>query len=254
MQSPSDKTSRYYSGFRTPNRNYDLVITKYTCNKFGLAELLVSQYDNLYIPANATVLDVGSGVGPISIFLADQYDCNVSAAEINPIAHKCCVENIQKYNLEHKITPLNIDFSIAIQALPVSSYDLIVANPPISPPLIERGNQPRYIEYSAKNIDFCSYSFFTNSWRDTKGADLADHIFQFSEQRLSASGHIVLVCCDVEFECKTYMEDKLKQHGLFLKKYIRQKISPESIGAETFLNHSIESHVFLITREGAHEY
>ena len=252
MQSPLDKLNRYLSDFRTSKRSYQLAVTEYTCNKFGLAELFALHFDSSLLPSKATVLDVGSGVGPISIFLADQFGYDITAVEINPIAHKCCIENIKKYNLEHKIIPLNLDFSSAFQAFPTSSYDLIVANPPIgiSP---HRSASCNYYTAPENTINAQTFAFLTNSWTDPKGLDLVDHILRFSKCRLNRAGHIVLACCSVDLDCVSYMNAKLDGHDISLEKRIDSIISPESIGVKNMTDSSIDGAIFILkkTNEGA---
>ena len=66
------------------------MVDKYVCNKFGLAEVFAEQFDNIYNEFPTEILDVGCGVGPLSIFLADKYHCQVTATDINALACMLC--------------------------------------------------------------------------------------------------------------------------------------------------------------------
>ena len=92
--------------------NFDkfrLYVDEFVCNKFGFAELFTENYFRLEIkPKNA--LDVGCGVGPLSIFLADK-DIYVDAIDINPIATKLCNLNVNKYRLNKYLNIICDDFS-----------------------------------------------------------------------------------------------------------------------------------------------
>jgi len=238
----------FLSTFNASDKHYELFVREYTCNKFGLAEILANNFDHLNLPTCSTALDVGSGVGPISLFLADSYGIKVSAVDINPFAYQCCVKNIEKYQAQDRITAFNIDFSKATSLLPYKTYDLIVANPPI-PPAYKIDDTPALYTDKIQKMDSHLYVFLTNAWRDEHGLDLVDHIFRFADKRLNDDGHIIIVCCDIDdIDCCLYMRKKEKIYHYHEKVKIECRISPESIGAESFIRHPIKCHIFVLKK------
>lgn len=240
----------FLSTFHAVDKHYELFVREYTCNKFGLAEILANNFDHLNLSTCSTALDVGAGVGPISLFLADSYGIKVSAVDINPLAYQCCVKNIEKYQAQDRITAFNIDFSKAASLLPFKTYDLIVANPPI-PPTYNIDDATALYEDKIQKMDSHLYAFMTNAWRDEHGLDLVDHIFRFSDKRLNDDGHIIIVCCDIDIDCCLYMRKKEKIYHYHEKVKVECRISPESIGAENFLCNPIKTHIFVLKKQKA---
>jgi len=234
----------FLSTFNTPGKQYELFVREYTCNKFGLAEILAHNFHHLNLSSCSSALDVGSGVGPISLFLANSYGIKVSAIDINPLAHQCCVKNIAKYHAEDRVTAFNIDFSKTTTLLPFKTYDLIVANPPIPPPIKKIDVAPAFHTNKTQKMHSRLYAFMTNTWRDEHGFDLVDHIFQFSEIRLSDNGHIILVCGDIDLDCHLYMREKKKIYRSYDATILEYSLNPESIGVEDFIHGPIKAHIF----------
>ncbi|MFA6291518.1 MAG: hypothetical protein WC637_07035, partial [Victivallales bacterium] len=173
---------------------------------------------------------------------------HVTAVEINPLAHQCCIENIAKYHAQDRITVLNMDFSDALSLLPCAMYDIIIANPPISQ-LDDKNDAISATSAKAKKeMDSQLYAFLTNAWRDEQGLDLVDHIFQFADKRLSNDGHIILVCCDIELDCNSYINRKRTVYHYEEVKRIECCITPQSIGVENFICEPIKSHIFLLKK------
>jgi ribosomal protein L3 glutamine methyltransferase len=74
------------------------------------------------------VLDLCCGSGCIGIATAVYHpDCVVDLVDISPEALEICRENIQIHELEERVHAIRSDL---FSALPVASYDLIIANPP----------------------------------------------------------------------------------------------------------------------------
>jgi methylase of polypeptide subunit release factors len=248
MQNLSDSSGRHLSDFRTKKHQYQLTVNKYTCNKFGLAELLSRHFDELSLPHCSSALDVGAGVGPISVFLANEYNVDVTAIEINPVAHNCCLENISKYSLEKKINLIAEDFSNSTTILSDSRFDLIVANPPIGPLQDESAAYPSCSEQLEREIDLEFCTFLTNAWVDAQGMDLVDHIFRFSDHGLSNDGHIILACCDIDVDCVGYIQHKMKKYSYTQLKRIDTYVSPESIGARSITSDPVGSYIFVLKK------
>lgn len=246
----------FLSTFNASDKHYELYVREYTCNKFGLAEILAHNFDHLNLAMCSTALDVGSGVGPISLFLADSYGIKVSAVDINPLAYQCCIKNIEKYQAQDKITAFNIDFSKAASLLPFKTYDLIVANPPIHPPTDKIDDVPAPALHAEKiqKMDSHLYAFLTNAWRDEHGLDLVDHIFQFARNRLSDNGHIIFICCDIDLDCRSYMRKKENIYRYYEEEILECIIAPESIGVENFIHRPVKTHIFHFKKKKQNEY
>ncbi|MCZ7665505.1 MAG: class I SAM-dependent methyltransferase [Thermoleophilia bacterium] len=86
----------------------------------------VGNWDELadYVPAGKNVLELGSGSGHLTIFLAQKSE-HVTATDINPIA----VENTRKNLDERRLTNVTTLVSDAFQAV-AGRFDAIAANPP----------------------------------------------------------------------------------------------------------------------------
>lgn len=231
--------------FKTENKIYNVAINKLTCNKFGLAEFLAQNHNFINFKKFNNALDVGAGVGVISIFLADYYQIKTDAIELNPIAYKCLLKNIQTYNLNSFITPINANFIDFYQNY--SKYDLIISNPPIN----SNFNSKDFIEINEKtldNIDNKISSFLTNSYRDKNNIDLIEHIFKFSNKHLNKNGNIVIVCCDIDCDSLKYVLKKAKLYNYELENFIEGSITPNSIGVENFISKNIKSYIFSFKR------
>lgn len=218
--------------FRTPRRTYELNVGNYMCNKFGLSEYIAHNADNFKLNG-LKVIDVGCGAGPIGLFLADQYDCDVIGVELNPDAYKKCQENIDKYKLNSKFKVYCQDFSLFGNQITMHKYDMIIANPPIDTHVNEDEIQ-NFKEFDYHSIDNKSFSYLTNSWHSEKNLDLLDFIFMFGEHHLEADGSIIIVFCLIDCDSIAYVLDKSKKYGFEDINIINGEISPESIGVESF--------------------
>lgn len=208
--------------------NFDkfrLYVDEFVCNKFGFAELFTENYFRLEIkPKNA--LDVGCGVGPLSIFLADK-DIYVDAIDINPIATKLCNLNVNKYRLNKYLNIICDDFSAYNFT---KKYDLIISNPPIdiSRNNIINKNIKEQVKKGCINSDI--FSFITNSWKDENYLDLLSHIFIKSRELLTKEGVIILIFGDIDKNNYLYVEDLSKKYGLKIKNHIPKKIDFKKVG------------------------
>ena len=121
--------NEFISILKCKDKNYELFVNDLVCNKFGIAELFCKHFYELkslnYI--NGYGLDVGCGVGPISIFLADS-GYKIDGIEINGIACNLMKKNIDKYGFNNSINIIRNDFSTYSFE---SKYNFIVTNPPI---------------------------------------------------------------------------------------------------------------------------
>lgn len=214
--------------YNTTLKKYELISDKFCCNKLGLAEFFANNIIQLSFPRKANVLDVGCGISPIGIFLADQYDCTVTGVELNSIAYNCSNYNIKKYKLESKIKVYNSNF-VDFSCCNGDKYNVIVANPPVSE-IVPADKIYKYKNYDYTVLDSESFSYLTNSWRSNDGGDLTDYIFEFGKSNLEDNGYIYIVFCNVDCKSPSYIIEKGKNNGFYVDNIFKGFIIPESIG------------------------
>ena len=219
--------------FKTQKKIYELFVTEFVCNRFGLAEFFA---DNFVSEKNFfSALEVGCGVGPISIYLAEKFQAKVTAVDINIQAVKCCRKNIEKYNLQKNISVIDGNFADVYKNFS-KKFDLIVSNPPIDT------NFDKTIKKNSLS-SFENYQFLTNSWRDEQGFDLTDYIFIARKKLLTDDGKIFFVCCDIDCEPESYIEKKSSMYGYNSKLICREKISASKLGITS--RNFVTSYIFV---------
>lgn len=95
-----------------------------------IAELIDNEFRPYLNKTPERVLDMCTGSGCIAIAIARQFDgmCMVDAVDISPEALEVAQRNIEYFEMESLVTPIQSDL---FEALPKGDkYDLIVANPP----------------------------------------------------------------------------------------------------------------------------
>lgn len=218
------------SFFKTFQKIYELNVDKFCCNKFGLAEFIAMNIKKIKLVYGSKVLDVGCGVCPIGIFLADQYNCNVIGVELNRIAYDCGILNVKHYGLESKISIINENFVTFSNTYEGEKFDIIVSNPPIdefiSPTLINK-----YKNYDYEILNDESFSYLTNSWHSQDGKDLLDYIFEFGYSNLKNDGCVYIVFCTIDCKSSSYVIDKGEKYGFCVSELFHGYIHPKSIGA-----------------------
>jgi cyclopropane fatty-acyl-phospholipid synthase-like methyltransferase len=236
------------SEFRTSTKLYYLKTDPFICNKFGLAEFFAVYADKLGCAKQHDVLDVGCGAGPIGIFLADQYGCRVTGVELNPLASRCCVENIEALSLGQSFEVCTYDFSRFDSLKPARNWDLIVSNPPIdenvSPETIQRFAQDDYSRILPE-----LYSYVTNSWHNTDGEDLLDLIFAYAASHLRPFGRVMVVFCALSCPSTEIVIRKAETYCFAPEQYFSGNITPESIGVENFTQKVIETHIISFSKK-----
>ncbi len=81
------------------------------------------------LPANARVLDLGSGCGTLGLLLcARDPGCHVTGLELDEHAHRAAEENIRRNGLESRLQSICADLRAV--DLPAGSYTCCVSNPP----------------------------------------------------------------------------------------------------------------------------
>ena len=89
--------------------------------------MLLSYFAKL--PRNAHVLDLGSGCGTLGVLLcAKDPLCNVTGVEITPQAHAAALENIQRNQLDTRLSSICADLRNV--TLPNGSFHCCISNPP----------------------------------------------------------------------------------------------------------------------------
>jgi len=83
------------------------------------------------LPANARVLDLGSGCGTLGLLLcASDSRCQVTGLELDPIAHEAALENIRRNRLEHRMDSICCDLRQLPAVFVPGSFSVCVSNPP----------------------------------------------------------------------------------------------------------------------------
>lgn len=229
------------------SKRYILNTDKYVCNKFGLAEVFAKHFDDIYNDCPTFILDVGCGVGPLSIFLADKYHCHITATDINSKACELCITNIEKYNLQYEISILQADFRNFSNTYKDIKYDLIVSAPPVDEN-ITSDEILNFSAYDLSSLDDKSFSFITNSWCDECGKDLSDYIFSYAKTHLNNNGSIILVFCDIDCKSTNYIVNKALTHGFCVLNSVDSFILPQKLGVENFIQRNICVHLMRFTR------
>ena len=220
------------SKFVTPEKSYVLYADKYTCNRFGLAEFFAEHYSEFSNVYEKNILDVGCGVFPLGIYLADQYHCKVIGVDINPIAVGCSTKNIRKYKLNDRCSVINSDFSKSAELLCNVEYDLLVSIPPVDNN-VHFEKIEKYTDDQYASFDDDKFSYITNSWHTIDGKDLLDYIFEYANKNLRIDGRVIIVSCLMTGVSKDYVINKAHEYGLKESQVVCGRISGKSIGVET---------------------
>jgi tRNA1(Val) A37 N6-methylase TrmN6 len=82
------------------------------------------------LPANARVLDLGSGCGTLGLLLcAKDPNCQVTGLELNAAAHETATKNIAANNLSHRLSSICADLRQFPCPL-TGKFDVCISNPP----------------------------------------------------------------------------------------------------------------------------
>jgi tRNA1Val (adenine37-N6)-methyltransferase len=80
-------------------------------------------------PGAGNILDIGTGTGLLALMMAQRFEADIDAVEIDPIAARQAAENIQRSKWKNKIRIH--EQSIQEYSLKtVKKYDFIISNPP----------------------------------------------------------------------------------------------------------------------------
>lgn len=79
----------------------------------------------------ATIADLGTGCGVVGLMLCRSYpDARVTAFEANAALASCATQNASQNGLDSRFQVVESDILLHKSACPVSSFDLVVSNPP----------------------------------------------------------------------------------------------------------------------------
>lgn len=103
----------------------DLWIEQNSRQAFNLDTILLQHF--VKIPARAkTILDVGTGVGPLMLYLSKKTKAKIIGVEIQESRYHQAIKNIALNHLEHQLSCIHQD----IRTCTIKDVDLIVTNPP----------------------------------------------------------------------------------------------------------------------------
>ncbi|ARM77105.1 class I SAM-dependent methyltransferase [Acidianus manzaensis] len=103
--------------------------------------------ENLILPEEGTVVDLGCGYGPIGIFIAlKNPKLKIIMLDINPLAVKTAKLNVQRYHLENRIEVQKSDVLTELKTKVAAIY----SNPPLS-----KGTDflEKFAEQSSQKLD-----------------------------------------------------------------------------------------------------
>lgn len=87
--------------------------------------------DFAHLPANASVLDLGSGSGTLGLLLcAKDGLCRVTGIELDENAHRAAEENAARNDLDHRLHSICADLRHIPEFLPRGGFRCCVSNPP----------------------------------------------------------------------------------------------------------------------------
>ena len=236
------------SEFRTAGKTYYLKTAPLCCNKFGLAELLSRRYERILLPPPRRVLDVGCGVGPLGVYFAEQFPCDVVGVEINPVACACCAENIEALNLTNRFRLARGDFRQFAANADNTAFDLIVSVPPVDTSVSSETIR-HYAGEDFRVMNPRLFAYLTNSWHDENGSDLIDFIFRFGRTHLKEDGQIIIAFCLIDCKDPAYVTRKAERYRYICVNLTEEAITPESVGVSPEASHSLRAFVMCFRRE-----
>lgn len=223
---------------------FELLIEELVCNKFGIAEVFVKYYNSLNMNSDGLVLDIGCGVGPLSLFLAEK-GFKVHAIDINKIAIDLCIDNTRKYNLENKVEVFLENF---ITKKFDRKYDYIITNPPIDIASNIVLDEKSIEKIKAGIISPKIFEIITNSFRDENNKDLITHIFERSEELLNKDGKIIVIFADICGHSYSYVNNLCNKYKLEQEFYRKVVIGSKSIGLPSEMGENIDAYILMLGR------
>lgn len=154
--------------------------------------MLLSDFARL--PRNAAVLDLGSGCGTLGVLLcARDPGCRVTGVELDGIAHRAAMENIQRNGLTGRLSSICADLRSIPELLPAGSFQCCISNPPYF-----SGGPASASVPTARREDCCSPTelFRAADWALRWGGDF------FLVHRPERLAELIVCACAVRLEPK----------------------------------------------------
>ncbi len=114
---------------------------------FSLDAVLLADFINPPKKGTGTLVDLGSGNGAISLFIANKIKGNIISVEIQKKLADMAKRSVELNDLDHKIEILNKDMKDIFNEIPKGSIDTVVSNPPYFK--IETETKKNLSEYKA---------------------------------------------------------------------------------------------------------
>ena len=103
----------------------DLLIDQNASQAFNLDTVLLQHF--IKIPARSkTVIDIGTGAGPLMLYLSKKTKAQIMGIEIQEERYLKALENIKINHLENRLSCYHMD----VKDLKMKDVDVIVSNPP----------------------------------------------------------------------------------------------------------------------------
>lgn len=203
-----------------------LLISNKVCCGFMYADHLMCNMpkEAINLSKIKNVLDVGCGVGPLSIYFALQRK-SVTALDINPEAIKFTKMNVDRFVPHSNLKAIQGDIS----NVQLGKYDLIVSNPPLDEQSYMRPDiqQERIeIERRFQNgvVDSAIEDYLTNCWHDDSGKDVADWLFIRGKSLLTSGGKMLFVCGDDFRDNAAFITEKSRYYDSWRRVFCNSRI------------------------------
>ena len=99
------------------------------CFPFSTDSAVLAHFAHL--PRNANILDLGAGGGTLGLLLcAKDESCRVTGMELDPVAHSCALENIQRNGVQDRMESICADLRTVPSRFASGSFSCVVSNPP----------------------------------------------------------------------------------------------------------------------------
>lgn len=97
--------------------------------QFSLDSILVADFLRT-TQKTKTIMDVGTGVGPVPLFLSTKTSVPITGIDIQERLIELAIRNAQLNQLESQLTFKTIDFKAINQHYKAQSFDAVISNPP----------------------------------------------------------------------------------------------------------------------------
>ncbi|MEM7481586.1 MAG: peptide chain release factor N(5)-glutamine methyltransferase [Acidobacteriota bacterium] len=115
-------------------------------------EHLVEAALALALPAAPRILDIGTGSGCIAVTLALELPgCQAVAADRSLDALRVVQANVRRHRVDNRVAPVKVDLAAALD---LSSFDLVVSNPPYVDPADTGELSPEILDFEPASALF----------------------------------------------------------------------------------------------------